>query len=187
MVAVTPRSNIPGAIPSALTVKTGGKLRHHKSSKRSYGLLSYKRFYFFTSILVPLLVVTGWLAKINAFTLTVKSKVTGSIETIAVLPIVFQILALGSVLLTTYVLVTSGKPYLLFAYNCFLKPFLMRKPDGIDSDSHQKRLEQFYEGQADVYDVTRKRLLRGRNTMLRLAAAQLRQHYQCHFANDFQV
>ena len=33
---------------------------------------------------------------------------------------------------------------------------------------------QFYEGQADVYDTTRTRLLRGRNTMLSLAAAHLR-------------
>lgn len=33
---------------------------------------------------------------------------------------------------------------------------------------------QFYEGQADVYDATRDRLLIGRNTMLNLSAAHLR-------------
>jgi betaine lipid synthase len=33
---------------------------------------------------------------------------------------------------------------------------------------------QFYQGQADVYDKTRARLLRGRHTMLSLCASHLR-------------
>ncbi|KAL5507120.1 hypothetical protein ACEPAH_6576 [Sanghuangporus vaninii] len=37
----------------------------------------------------------------------------------------------------------------------------------------QERMNNFYKGQADVYDATRKDLLRGRRTMLRLAAAHL--------------
>ena len=35
-------------------------------------------------------------------------------------------------------------------------------------------LEGFYAGQADIYDATRQGLLKGRITMLRLAAAHLR-------------
>ncbi|KAJ2339058.1 hypothetical protein GGH92_006883, partial [Coemansia sp. RSA 2673] len=56
---------------------------------------------------------------------------------------------------------------LQFAYNCFLKPL------GRHS-SQQGRLDAFYEGQAAVYDSTRGGLLRGRKTMLRLCAAELK-------------
>ena len=34
-------------------------------------------------------------------------------------------------------------------------------------------VESFYAGQADVYDATRKGLLKGRRTMMKLAAAHL--------------
>ncbi|TPX33943.1 hypothetical protein SeMB42_g07408 [Synchytrium endobioticum] len=50
-------------------------------------------------------------------------------------------------------------------------------------DKHQERLQDFYKGQANVYDTTRRRLLRGRSTMLKLCAAQLRQYYPCSFDN----
>ncbi|KAJ2909296.1 hypothetical protein GGI21_002026, partial [Coemansia aciculifera] len=40
--------------------------------------------------------------------------------------------------------------------------------------SQQGRLDAFYEGQASVYDSTRGKLLRGRKTMLRLSAAELK-------------
>ncbi|KAJ2005952.1 hypothetical protein GGI04_002049 [Coemansia thaxteri] len=60
------------------------------------------------------------------------------------------------------------QPTLQFAYNCFLKPL------GRHS-SQQGRLDAFYEGQAAVYDSTRGGLLRGRKTMLRLCAAELKQ------------
>jgi betaine lipid synthase len=73
---------------------------------------------------------------------------------------------------------------LKFIYHCFLRPFEPAKGD------QKLRLEQvsfifmkldvffsvyqFYDGQADVYDVTRGGLLRGRDTMLALAASHLR-------------
>ncbi|GAA6063494.1 hypothetical protein JCM10212_004453 [Sporobolomyces blumeae] len=53
-----------------------------------------------------------------------------------------------------------------FAWNCFLRPLGK-------TTSQESRLNSFYEGQASIYDKTRARLLRGRSTMLRLAAAHL--------------
>ncbi|KAG9743367.1 hypothetical protein KCU71_g4284, partial [Aureobasidium melanogenum] len=61
--------------------------------------------------------------------------------------------------------VTSAK----FAYSCFLKPHT-----GDTTGSQQDALESFYKTQAGIYDVTRSRLLRGREDMLAMAAAQLR-------------
>ncbi|KAG9877762.1 hypothetical protein KCV02_g21074, partial [Aureobasidium melanogenum] len=61
--------------------------------------------------------------------------------------------------------VTSAK----FAYSCFLKPHT-----GDKTGSQQDALESFYKTQAGIYDVTRSRLLRGREDMLAMAAAQLR-------------
>ncbi|CAG8803875.1 3515_t:CDS:2, partial [Gigaspora rosea] len=56
---------------------------------------------------------------------------------------------------------------LKFIYSCFLKP--------IGSNNDQRgRLDSFYEDQAEVYDATRGRLLRGRLTMLKLTADQIR-------------
>jgi hypothetical protein len=55
-----------------------------------------------------------------------------------------------------------------FVYACFLKPH-----DGDASSGQQAALESFYKAQADVYDATRKTLLRGREDMLALVAAQL--------------
>ena|SRR5437762_10351624 len=49
----------------------------------------------------------------------------------------------------------------------FLKPFS-------DVGSREDALESFYKNQASVYDVTRSRLLKGREDMLCLAAAQLK-------------
>ncbi|KAI8920400.1 hypothetical protein DFJ77DRAFT_427126 [Powellomyces hirtus] len=86
---------------------------------------------------------------------------------------------IGIFLTGTVISLTVGKPYTLFAWNCFLKPLFTKKPSGINSHDHQQRLEQFYESQAAIYDVTRKRLLRGRSTLLTLCGAQLRQHYPC--------
>lgn len=59
------------------------------------------------------------------------------------------------------------KPIFLFFYSCFLKPIG-------SNDSHQAKLESFYQSQAGIYDTTRTKLLLGRETMLRLCAAQLR-------------
>ena len=59
---------------------------------------------------------------------------------------------------------------LLFCYSCFLKPHRA----GGKGASQQDALESFYETQAGVYDVTRKTLLKGREDMLALVAAQLK-------------
>jgi betaine lipid synthase len=71
--------------------------------------------------------------------------------------------------LTTLVAINASKlkPVALFFYSCFIKP------TG-SADSHQAKLESFYKTQAGVYDSTRKNLLRGRDTMLRLTSAQLK-------------
>ncbi|KIP07889.1 hypothetical protein PHLGIDRAFT_510955 [Phlebiopsis gigantea 11061_1 CR5-6] len=61
------------------------------------------------------------------------------------------------------------QPYLIFAWMCFFRPIGRKECD------QQQRLDSFYEGQAEVYDATRHRLLRGRHTLLRLCAAHLRQ------------
>ncbi|KAI9743523.1 MAG: hypothetical protein M1818_002837 [Claussenomyces sp. TS43310] len=59
---------------------------------------------------------------------------------------------------------------LRFVWACFLKP---HEKDG--SGSQQAALESFYKAQANVYDATRHRLLCGREDMLGLVAAQLKQ------------
>ncbi|KAI1825653.1 hypothetical protein F4861DRAFT_187630 [Xylaria intraflava] len=56
----------------------------------------------------------------------------------------------------------------LFFYSCFLKPH-----QGDSKGNQQDALESFYKSQAGAYDVTRKGLLKGREDMLALAAAQL--------------
>lgn len=58
---------------------------------------------------------------------------------------------------------------LLFCYSCFLKP---HSPGA--KGTQQDALESFYSGQAGIYDVTRRTLLKGREDMLALVAAQLR-------------
>ena len=63
-------------------------------------------------------------------------------------------------------LTTFGK----FFYASFLKP---HSGDGALA-GQQAALESFYKAQADIYDASRKPLLRGREDMLGLAAAQLK-------------
>ncbi|KAL5332171.1 hypothetical protein BJX70DRAFT_408338 [Aspergillus crustosus] len=58
--------------------------------------------------------------------------------------------------------------YLKFIYASFLKPH------DKGGNSQQDALESFYKTQATVYDATRKRLLRGREDMLGLVAAQIK-------------
>jgi betaine lipid synthase len=60
------------------------------------------------------------------------------------------------------------KSILLFCYSCFFKPHSSYNGDQRDA------LENFYSGQARVYDSTRKVLLQGREDILALAAAALR-------------
>ncbi|EMR66550.1 putative 3-amino-3-carboxypropyl transferase protein [Eutypa lata UCREL1] len=56
----------------------------------------------------------------------------------------------------------------LFVWSCFLKPHA-----GDAKRNQQDALESFYKGQAGAYDATRKTLLKGREDMLALAAAQI--------------
>ena len=60
---------------------------------------------------------------------------------------------------------------LLFVYGCFLKPHEGNKSK---TGTQQDALESFYKAQAGAYDVTRRYLLKGREEMLALVAAQLR-------------
>jgi betaine lipid synthase len=60
------------------------------------------------------------------------------------------------------------RSFFLFFYSCFIKPH-----QGGSKASQQDALESFYKKQAGVYDATRKVLLRGREDMLALVAAQL--------------
>ena len=65
--------------------------------------------------------------------------------------------------------------YSKFAYVCFFKPLDLGNSTEIQSLSGQQRaLEAFYRTQASIYDATRSTLLRGREDMLQLAAAQLK-------------
>jgi len=72
------------------------------------------------------------------------------------------------------VLACYGGPYAIFAYNCFFKPIAGSSPEKGSAGGQQDALESFYKGQAAIYDSTRAILLRGREEMLALAAAQLR-------------
>lgn len=63
----------------------------------------------------------------------------------------------------------SVRVYAHFAWNCFFKPHT-----GDGSRNQQDALESFYKTQASIYDATRMRLLRGREEMLGLVAAQLK-------------
>ncbi|TVY29960.1 hypothetical protein LHYA1_G001282 [Lachnellula hyalina] len=64
---------------------------------------------------------------------------------------------------------SAFESFLRFFYASFLKP---HSGDGT-GNGQQDALESFYKAQAGVYDKTRKRLLRGREDMLGLVAAQL--------------
>lgn len=58
--------------------------------------------------------------------------------------------------------------YVRFIWGCFIKPH----SDG-NGGSQQDALEGFYRQQASAYDVTRAKLLHGRDDMLGMVAAQL--------------
>ncbi|KAL1915078.1 uncharacterized protein VTP21DRAFT_7559 [Calcarisporiella thermophila] len=78
------------------------------------------------------------------------------------------LLSLAASLVAYIVAKDQLKAPLKFIYSCFLKPL------GNHGVNQQTRLESFYQDQAEVYDATRGGLLRGRKTMLRLCAAQLK-------------
>lgn len=67
-----------------------------------------------------------------------------------------------------------ARSLLLFAYGCFLKPHEGDGDgDGDGKGTQQDALESFYRAQAGIYDATRSTLLKGREDMLALVAAQL--------------
>ncbi|KAI9780899.1 MAG: hypothetical protein M1835_004411 [Candelina submexicana] len=68
------------------------------------------------------------------------------------------------------VLSAKTTSFLKFFYASFLKPH----QDSATGTGQQAALESFYKAQADVYDASRAFLLRGREDMLGLVAAQLR-------------
>lgn len=71
------------------------------------------------------------------------------------------------------------KSFLLFFYSCFVKPH-----EGDSNGTQQDALESFYKKQAKVYDTTRRVLLRGREDMLALVAAQLQAKEEGGIRND---
>lgn len=100
-----------------------------------------------------------------------------SFQQICILFVFFVVIALAARFSLTIVsgskqlTVPSGlATFARFFYASFLKP---HSGDGAIT-GQQAALESFYKAQADVYDATRKRLLRGREDMLGLVAAQLR-------------
>jgi betaine lipid synthase len=68
---------------------------------------------------------------------------------------------------------SSIQTYTKFAYNCFIKPHKKG-----ETGTQQDALESFYKTQASVYDATRMRLLQGREDMLGLVAAQIKQRVE---------
>lgn len=144
--APTPRTEILGAHQMDLKVNAGGRL----SQKAWY---SDVRIYVLAAL--PLLLINTVPMKMSVFAFN-SSYILLSTALISILSIVLVALK------------ARNHPFVRFAWNCFVKPFLTKKPTGIDSDDHQQRLEMFYEGQADIYDVSRRKLLRGRSTMLKL-------------------
>jgi betaine lipid synthase len=148
----TPRTNIVGAHEQGVSVAAGRSLKRQQRK----ALYSYKRLYLGLAVAVAL-IATDWIPAKSTLGL-LKTQLTTSVSAISYMPSGLHFVALVSIVLAAYVALTQGRPYFVFAYNCFLKPFLQKgKPTGIDSNEHQQRLEQFYEGQAEVYDVTRKR------------------------------
>ncbi|KAG2235798.1 hypothetical protein INT48_001024 [Thamnidium elegans] len=69
-----------------------------------------------------------------------------------------------------------GTP-LKFMYSCFFKRI------GDHGNDQQSRLESFYQDQAEIYDNSRGALLRGRKTMLKLCAAQLKEQMATGYMN----
>lgn len=143
---VTPRTNIAGAHQQGVSVAAGRKLPK-SSSMRIYALAA----------IAGILLATDWIPTKSYFGAIIES-LKRSYSVISYLPTGFQIVTLGLLIGLLSVAISTGRPYLVFAYNCFLKPFISSKKfSGIDSSDHQSRLEEFYQGQANVYDVTRKR------------------------------
>ncbi|KAK9479657.1 hypothetical protein V1514DRAFT_13590 [Lipomyces japonicus] len=77
--------------------------------------------------------------------------------------------AIALLLVAVAILNTFTKSVFVFVWNCFFKPF--NRNAGLDDQ--QAALESFYQGQASIYDITRSKLLQGREIMLELANVHL--------------
>lgn len=153
---VTPRTDIVGAHHGdGVSIGRAGQKLSRSSSSLHASTFNFQRVILLVA-LAGIVLATDWIPA-KSYLGSVKQHLSDSYSAIRYLPTGFQFVAFASILVATYFAVTAGKPYVLFAWNCFIKPFLKRKPAGIDSEDHQRRLEQFYEGQADIYDVTRRR------------------------------
>nr|POF15427.1 hypothetical protein CFP56_71923 [Quercus suber] len=91
--------------------------------------------------------------------------------TAVVLPLLSLAAAIvvGALLRSNLAITRTLQSYLKFAYGSFLKPHTKN-----GHGNQQDALEGFYEYQADAYDTTRTSLLRGRDDMIKLVAAQLK-------------
>lgn len=94
------------------------------------------------------------------------SSLISSFQTVTSTSVLYSVFALLFLVLALHI---RSQLYLLlrFAWSCFLAP--------IGHESAQKdRLDKFYGSQAEIYDATRGRLLKGREDMLRLTASHLK-------------
>ncbi|TPX30534.1 hypothetical protein SmJEL517_g05910 [Synchytrium microbalum] len=159
----------------------------HSGKPSGRSIFTYKRLYFLLA-LVTVVLLSGWATTSE----TIVSGLLGRgvkplkpahlIPSLSAIEFTLVVSAIVGFIYTTF----AYRSYYVFAWNCFVKPFLKSgaaksKLDGLEK--HQERLEDFYKDQASIYDTTRRRLLRGRSTMLKLCAAQLRQYYPCSFDN----
>ena len=142
----SPRDNSADNPTKLIKSRTDGALRRHS-------LVDHTSYFFRIFIILAI-----------ACLFYLRSTILRCLAGFWLLPKTYQFLAsvlfLSALLSAAPAVAKRGKAYFVFAWNCFLKPFLTRgkPPVGIDdAEDHQKRLEKFYEGQADVYDVTRKR------------------------------
>ncbi|OBZ83963.1 hypothetical protein A0J61_07983, partial [Choanephora cucurbitarum] len=106
--------------------------------------------------LVPLSLATTYLAQLDLFVHDQKW-VSASL---------YAVVGLTMVLLVAW---DHLKVPVQFMYSCFFKRI------GHHGNDQQSRLESFYQDQAKIYDHSRQSLLRGRKTMLKLCAAQLKE------------
>lgn len=81
---------------------------------------------------------------------------------------IYSIVAI--LLVAIFTINKTTQSVLLFAWNCFIRPFLYKKKT---STEQQSNLELFYKNQAQIYDKTRAFLLKGRRECLKLAASHL--------------
>lgn len=140
----TTKDNVADNPTKLIKSRTDGALRRHS--------LVDHRSYFVRIFIAIAVVILFW----------VRSTVLGWLGGFWLLPRTYQLVGLLFLVFAALHIGPAagkhGKAYAIFGWNCFIKPFFRRKaPLEIEGDEHQQRLEKFYEGQAEVYDVTRRR------------------------------